>query len=72
MTMQSGDPQSANLQSVNLKSSAVRFRPVIRVFVSSTVTDLKHERDALQQLVFPKLEQIGTAYGRSTDRLRTE
>ena len=34
----------------------LRHRPVIRVFVSSTFTDLKHERDALQQKVFPKLE----------------
>src|SRR6266511_5340526 len=33
-------------------------RPVIRVFVSSTFTDLKHERDALQRDVFPKLEQL--------------
>ena len=36
----------------------VRRRPVIRVFVSSTFTDLKHERDALQRDVFPKLEQL--------------
>ncbi len=36
----------------------VRHRPVIRVFVSSTFTDLKHERDALQREVFPKLEQF--------------
>ena len=36
----------------------VRRRPVIRVFVSSTFTDLKHERDALQRDVFPKLEQF--------------
>ena len=35
-----------------------RNRPVIRVFVSSTFTDLKHERGALQQEVFPKLEQL--------------
>ena len=35
-----------------------RRRPVIRVFVSSTFTDLKHERDALQRDVFPKLEQV--------------
>lgn len=35
-----------------------RRRPVIRVFVSSTFTDLKHERDALQRDVFPKLEQL--------------
>src|SRR6266511_2041184 len=36
----------------------LRRRPVIRVFVSSTFTDLKHERDALQRDVFPKLEQF--------------
>lgn len=36
----------------------IRRRPVIRVFVSSTFTDLKHERDALQRDVFPKLEQL--------------
>jgi hypothetical protein len=36
----------------------VRHRPVIRLFVSSTFTDLKHERDALQRDVFPKLEQL--------------
>lgn len=35
-----------------------RFRPVIRVFVSSTFSDLKQERDALQQNVFPALEQL--------------
>ena len=36
----------------------LRRRPVIRVFVSSTFMDLKHERDALQRDVFPKLEQL--------------
>jgi hypothetical protein len=36
----------------------LRHRPVIRVFISSTFTDLKHEWDALQQKVFPKLEQL--------------
>ena len=36
----------------------LRRRPVIRVFVSSTFTDLKHERDALQRDVLPKLEQL--------------
>lgn len=35
-----------------------RHRPVIRVFVSSTFADLKHERDALQQKVFPRLERL--------------
>ncbi len=33
-----------------------RFRPVIRVFVSSTFSDLKEERNALQREVFPHLE----------------
>jgi WD40 repeat protein len=36
----------------------VRLRPVIRVFVSSTFSDMKHERNALQADVFPKLEQL--------------
>ena len=35
-----------------------RLRPIIRVFVSSTFSDLKVDRDALQQRVFPKLEQL--------------
>ena len=35
-----------------------RFRPVIRVFVSSTFSDMRHERNALQTDVFPKLEQL--------------
>lgn len=35
-----------------------RLRPIIRRFVSSTFSDLKLERDALQQRVFPKLEQL--------------
>jgi Domain of unknown function (DUF4062) len=35
-----------------------RLRPVIRVFVSSTFSDMRHERNALQAKVFPKLEQI--------------
>jgi hypothetical protein len=40
-----------------------RRRPLIRVFVSSTFSDLKLERDALQQRVFPKLEQRCLAEG---------
>ena len=36
----------------------VRLRPVIRVFVSSTFSDMKHERNALAADAFPKLEQI--------------
>ena len=35
-----------------------RVQPVIRVFVSSTFSDLKHERDALQRHVFPSLERF--------------
>ena len=34
-----------------------RHRPVIRVFVSSTFSDLKHERNALQTNVWPELER---------------
>src|ERR1039457_3827718 len=40
------------------QNSMPRFRPVIRVFVSSTFSDLKPERNALQAQVFPKLEQL--------------
>lgn len=36
----------------------VRLRPVIRVFVSSTFSDMKHERNALGADAFPKLEQF--------------
>ena len=36
----------------------VRLRPVIRVFVSSTFDDLKHERDAVQWQVSLKLEPL--------------
>ncbi len=36
----------------------VRLRPVIRVFVSSTFSDMKHERNALETDAFPKLEQL--------------
>src|ERR1035441_7477018 len=35
-----------------------RFRPVIRVFVSSTFSDLKPERNALQAQGFPRLEHL--------------
>ena len=35
----------------------VRIRPVIRVFVSSTFSDLKEERNVLQREVFPQREQ---------------
>ena len=34
-----------------------RFRPIIRVFVSSTFSDLLHERNALQDHVWPELER---------------
>src|ERR1035438_10276020 len=36
----------------------LRRRPVIRVFVSSTFSDLKPERNALQAQAFPRLEQL--------------
>src|SRR5437870_1868761 len=39
----------------------IRRRPVIRVFVSSTFSDLKHERDALQRDVFLRLERLCAA-----------
>jgi Leucine-rich repeat (LRR) protein/WD40 repeat protein len=38
--------------------SKARLRPVIRVFVSSTFSDMRHERNALQEHVYPKLEQL--------------
>jgi hypothetical protein len=38
--------------------SIPRLRPVIRVFVSSTFSDMKHERNALEADAFPKLEQL--------------
>jgi hypothetical protein len=31
---------------------------VFRIFVSSTFSDLKAERDALQQYVFPRLRRV--------------
>jgi hypothetical protein len=40
-----------------------RLRPVIRVFVSSTFSDMKHERNALAADVFPKLEQLCQRHG---------
>ena len=40
------------------QTSMPRFRPVIRVFVSSTFSDLKPERNALQAQVFPRLGQL--------------
>ena len=35
-----------------------RLRPAIRVFISSTFNDMKHERNALQDVVFPNLERL--------------
>src|ERR1035437_2782106 len=35
-----------------------RLRPVIRVFVSSTFSDMRHERNALQEHVYPDREQL--------------
>lgn len=43
---------------MSLTKSANRLRPVIRVFVSSTFSDMKYERDTLQEHVFPKLEEM--------------
>jgi hypothetical protein len=43
---------------MNQPQPGVRRRPIIRVFVSSTFADLKHERDALQRHVFLPLEQL--------------
>ena len=40
------------------QNSTPRFRPVIRVFVSSTFSDLKPECIVLQAEVFPKLEEL--------------
>jgi hypothetical protein len=45
------------------QTTTPRFRPVIRVFVSSTFSDLKPERNALQAQVFPRLEQLCTKNG---------
>ncbi len=40
-----------------------RVRPIIRVFVSSTFSDLKHERNALQDRVWPVLERHCQVHG---------
>ena len=40
------------------EKSHPRLRPVIRVFVSSTFSDMKHERNALAAEVYPKLEEL--------------
>lgn len=45
------------------QSSNTRLRPVIRVFISSTFSDMKHERNALQDEVFPQLEQLCVKQG---------
>jgi hypothetical protein len=45
------------------QTSTRRFRPVIRVFVISTFSDLKPERNALQAQVFPRLQQLCTQNG---------
>lgn len=36
----------------------VRLRPIIRVFVSSTFSDMKHERNALAAEAYPRLEEL--------------
>ena len=41
----------------------IHQRPVIRVFVSSTFSDMKHERNALETDAFPKLEQLCQRHG---------
>ncbi len=48
-----------------MKSPAAnrRVRPIIRVFVSSTFSDLVFERNALQQHVWPLLEQLCLKHG---------
>lgn len=46
---------------VNQEHSISRRRAVIRVFVSSTFTDLRHERDALQGDTFQRLERLCAA-----------
>jgi hypothetical protein len=34
-----------------------------RIFVSSTFSDLKEERNALQERVFPRLRDLAVSYG---------
>lgn len=34
-----------------------------RIFVSSTLSDLKVERNALQERVFPRLRELAMAHG---------
>jgi len=43
---------------MHTKTSKLRLRPVIRLFVRSTFSDMKHERNALQERVFPNLERL--------------
>ena len=45
------------------QTSSPRVRPVIRLFVSSTFSDMKHERNALQEDVFPRLELLCSRNG---------
>ena len=47
----------------------MRTTQTFRVFVSSTFTDLKEERNALQERVFPKLRELCMQHG---CRLRNE
>jgi hypothetical protein len=35
-----------------------RRRPILRLFISSTFSDFKHERDDLQEHLFPRLERL--------------
>ncbi|MBC8114195.1 MAG: AAA family ATPase, partial [Candidatus Saccharimonas sp.] len=43
---------------MNTLPAKTRHRPIIRVFVSSTFSDLIHERNALQQQAWPVLERL--------------
>jgi hypothetical protein len=40
-----------------------RSSRTFRVFVSSTFSDLKEERNALQEKVFPRLRDLASAHG---------
>jgi WD40 repeat protein len=48
---------------MNDTKTQVRLRPVIRVFVSSTFSDMKNERNALEAEAFPQLEQLCQSQG---------
>ena len=56
-------PKSNQEFAVPTELSSPRLLPIIRLFVSSTFSDMKHERNALQRKVFPKLEQLCSQQG---------